>query len=213
MQKESNNKPLALEEAAQGDAGFLSRWSRRKQGLEPLAEEPLVDFDESQPEDAEAPAPEKILTDEDMPPIDTLDDGSDYSGFMSPEVSGELKKLALRKLFRSAKFNITDGLDDYDDDFTSFAALGDLITSDMKHRMEVEAEKKRLAEEEAAKQQAQAEDDRAEDDHAEDDRSEGAKQPSKEAQNQPHETAQDVAADVEESAEQTDEADAKNLPV
>ncbi|MGU9958127.1 MAG: DUF3306 domain-containing protein [Arenicellales bacterium WSBS_2016_MAG_OTU3] len=207
MQKESNNKPLVLEEAAQGDAGFLSRWSRRKQGLEPLAEEPLVDFDESQPEDAETPAPEKILTDEDMPPIDTLDDGSDYSGFMSPEVSGELKKLALRKLFRSAKFNITDGLDDYDDDFTSFAALGDLITSDMKHRMEVEAEKKRLAEEEAAKQQAQAE--RV----AEDDRAEDDKQPSKEAQNQPHETAQDVAADVEESAEQTDEADAKNLPV
>ena len=40
-------------------------------------------------------------------------------------------------------FHIPDGLDDYGDDFTSFAALGDIVTSDMWHQAEVEAERAR----------------------------------------------------------------------
>ena len=88
---------------------------------------------------------EKALTDEDMPPLDALDEDSDYSGFLSPGVSEALRRRALRKLFSSAVFNIPDGLDDYDDDFTSFAALGDIVTSDMKHQAEVEAERARQA--------------------------------------------------------------------
>ena len=88
--------------------------------------------------------PDEALTDEDMPDVETLNENSDYTGFMSPGVSEGLRKLALRRLFSGAGFNITDGLDDYDDDFTKFEPLGDLITSDMKHRQEVE-EQKRLA--------------------------------------------------------------------
>ena len=88
---------------------------------------------------------EKALTDEDMPPLDSLGEDSDYSGFLSPGVSEALRRRALRKLFSSAVFNIPDGLDDYDDDFTSFAALGDIVTSDMKHQAEVEAERARQA--------------------------------------------------------------------
>ena len=88
---------------------------------------------------------EKILTDEDMPPLDSLDEGSDYSGFLSPGVSEGLRRRALRKLFTSAVFNVPDGLDDYDDDFTSFQALGDIVTSDMKHQAEMEAERARQA--------------------------------------------------------------------
>ncbi len=60
-----------------------------------------------------------------MPPLDSLGPESDYSGFMSPGVSDELRRLALRKLFRSPLYNITDGLDDYDDDFRSFAVLSE----------------------------------------------------------------------------------------
>ena len=88
---------------------------------------------------------EEALTDEDMPPLDTLGEDSDYSGFLSPGVSEALRRRALRKLFSSAVFNIPDGLDDYDDDFTSFAALGDIVTSDMKHQAEVEAERAKQA--------------------------------------------------------------------
>ena len=88
---------------------------------------------------------EKVLTDEDMPPLESLDENSDYSGFLSSGVSESLRRRALRKLFSSAVFNIPDGLDDYDDDFTSFAALGDIVTSDMKHQAEVEAERAKQA--------------------------------------------------------------------
>lgn len=82
------------------------------------------------------PASQKTLTDEDMPAIETLDASSDFSGFMAPGVSAKLRKLALKKLFAGAGFNIRDGLDDYDDDFTNFEPLGDIITWDMQQQAE-----------------------------------------------------------------------------
>ena len=88
---------------------------------------------------------EKVLTDEDMPSLDSLGEDSDYSGFLSPGVSEALRRRALRKLFTSAVFNVPDGLDDYDDDFTSFQALGDIVTSDMRHQAEMEAERAKQA--------------------------------------------------------------------
>lgn len=86
------------------------------------------------------------LTDDDMPALDSLDESSDFSGFMSSGVSDRLRKQALRKLFSSAGFNVRDGLDDYDEDFTNFEGLGDIVTSDMKHREEVAAEKRKETE-------------------------------------------------------------------
>ena len=120
-------------EGANDAEDFLARWSRRKQALR----EPTPEPDLTLPEDTEDQPP--ALTDADMPPIETLDEESDYSGFMSPKVSEALRKLALRKMFHTAGFNVRDGLDDYDEDFTSFAKLGDLITSDMRFQMEQEA--------------------------------------------------------------------------
>ena len=129
----------------------FSRWSRRKSEareqqdnpLEPaelLAEESAVDS--NPPEVAEVPEPEAPpLTDADMPDLESLTDESDYSPFMSPGVSEELRKLALRKMFHASAFNIRDGLDEYDDDFTTFEKLGDIVTSDMKHRIEMEQQK------------------------------------------------------------------------
>ena len=109
-------------------------------------EEEIESGSESEPERGiEGESEEKILTDADMPPIESLDEDSDYSGFLSPGVSEELRRRALRKLFFSAAFNVRDGLDDYDDDFTSFEALGDMVTADMKHQKEVEAERAQAA--------------------------------------------------------------------
>ena len=116
------------------EGGFLSRWSRRKQQLD-LDEPPSADATVIEPE----PEAEPVLTDADMPPVDSLDEGSDYSGFLSPGVSEELRRLALRKLFRAASYNITDGLDDYDEDFTSFAKLGDIVTREMRVRDAIDA--------------------------------------------------------------------------
>jgi hypothetical protein len=64
-------------------------------------------------------------------------------GFFSPKVSQAVKKAALRKFFHNPAFNVVDGLDDYDDDFRSFAALGDIVTSDMRGQMDREAERVR----------------------------------------------------------------------
>jgi len=120
------------------DEGFLSRWSRRKLESE---ETDVGDPAEVAPSDAlaqspgdQAPAP--VLTDEDMPPLEELGEESDYSGFLSPGVSEALRQAALRRLFSSPKFNVCDGLDDYAEDYTKFAPLGDVITADMRHHME-----------------------------------------------------------------------------
>jgi len=125
---------------------FLHRWSRRKLAAHQDATEP------SQDELADSKTEiDPLPTDADMPPIETLTEDSDYSGFLSPGVSEALRKQALRKLFHSASCNICDGLDDYDEDFTKFAELGDIITADMKHQLEMEAQRIReLAEAESS---------------------------------------------------------------
>ncbi|MCB1806867.1 MAG: DUF3306 domain-containing protein, partial [Candidatus Competibacteraceae bacterium] len=96
--------------------------------------------------------PFEQLDDNDMPPLDSLGEKSDYRAFFAPKVSAELRRLALRKLFHSPKFNIRDGLDDFDDDYTYFEPLGDTVTADMKHmqavaqkRAERQAEKNLLS--------------------------------------------------------------------
>ena len=122
----------------------LSRWSRRKLEAQQAVESDASAAPASEPEATpESVAEKPVLTDADMPDLDSLTEDSDYSGFMSEGVSDELRKLALRKLFRSSVFNVRDGLDEYDDDFTQFEKLGDVVTSDMKHRMEIEAQKLR----------------------------------------------------------------------
>lgn len=122
------------------EENMLQRWSRRKHAAEEeIDSEELENIQvlESEPE------PEKpALTDADMPPIESLDEDSDYSGFLSPEVSEGLRKLALKKLFHMPTFNVRDGLDDYDSDYTEFAKLGSLVTADMKHMLEAEAKQK-----------------------------------------------------------------------
>lgn len=122
----------------ESEAGPLARWSNRKARARdgeirtPAGDHPVEedDRDDRQPH----------KRDEDMPPVDTLDESSDVSGFFSPEVSEKLRNAALRKFFHSPAFNVVDGLDDYDDDFTGFTALGDIVTADMRHRSQLEKE-------------------------------------------------------------------------
>ena len=131
---------------------FLNRWARRKSvartgdDADTAADESPVEGQEITDaavagEDSQAPE----LTDEDMPILDSIDENTDMSGFFSPKVTRAVKKAALRKFFHSPVFNIVDGLDDYDDDFRNFEALGDIITSDMRGMMEREAERAREA--------------------------------------------------------------------
>ena len=134
-----NNKADEVLDAA--NDGPLARWQKRKQAV--LEEQRALQQKEHEKEHAAPP-----LTDEDMPPVETLTFDSDFSGFLSPNVSDRLRQLALRKLFHCEEFNVCDGLDDYDGDYTTFAKLGDIVTADMKHQIEMEAQrqKEKLAE-------------------------------------------------------------------
>lgn len=116
-----------------------------------LQDERSVDSELADVAAEETSEEELILTDEDMPAIETLNADSDYSGFLNKGVSPELRRKALQHLFRMPKFNIRDGLNDYDEDYTYFEPLGDTITSDMrwhtarKEREAREAEEARIA--------------------------------------------------------------------
>jgi hypothetical protein len=128
-----------------GREDFLSRWSRRKRADGKAAEQPAartaatavgMPSREVAPEVDEGPLQE--LTDADMPPLDSLDRDSDFSVFMSPGVSEQLRTQALRKLFHLPAFNVTDGLNDYDEDYTQFAGLGNLVTQEMQRMLKRE---------------------------------------------------------------------------
>lgn len=141
--------------------GFLTRWSRRKalsrQGEE--LPEALADADEDAQEAgdaatgvspiAEDAAPaqaegEKDLAAEEtpeLPPLESLDENSDYSAFLGKGVPPDVKQQALQKLFHSPKFNVRDGLDDYDWDFSNPEPLGNIITAEMRYRVERELER------------------------------------------------------------------------
>lgn len=138
-----------------GDEPFVRRWSRRKHAAregedqapgegpdsaraEPPAGEGATPAAEAPERGATSTAAheEDLPTDADMPPIESLDADSDYSGFLSPRVSETLRRMALRKLFGLSAFNVRDGLDDYDFDYTHFDPLGATVTADMKHHAE-----------------------------------------------------------------------------
>ena len=138
---------------------FSARWAKRKQRVKLEQDTPEAEPDDtltelittekatSEAADAERIRAEKLaqlntLEDKDMPDIALLDENSDFSQFMSTNVSEALRKLALHKLFHSEGYNIRDGLDEYDGDYTSFEKLDPTtITADMRYRQELDAEK------------------------------------------------------------------------
>lgn len=148
------------------DESPLRRWSRRKhaaQGRKAEPDEGTSDAAAPQSEDA-APVPASAdepatsapaeTTDADLPPVETLTPDSDYSQFMSPKVSDSLRQTALRKLFGLTQFNVRDGLDDYDEDYTQFRSLGDTVTADMRYHAERRAAKAREEQQASAEKTA-----------------------------------------------------------
>lgn len=119
------------------DAGFLSRWARRKaaarEGVvlpEPLASAAVPPALAPAPAAlAPAPATEATAPADDGPPAlpapppPTLDDvalltrESDFTRFVARSVQPEVRNAALKKLFTDPHFNVMDGLDTYIDDY------------------------------------------------------------------------------------------------
>ena len=114
--------------------GRLSRWSRRK--MKARRGRPEAD-----PEDASAPTAELPVTEEleaqlsteeeaealrklDLPTPESLQAGDDFSAFLKKEVPGQIRRRALRLLWRSNPIlaNV-DGLVDYGEDYTDAATV------------------------------------------------------------------------------------------
>lgn len=125
------------------EQSILGRWSRRKHEARERTRLAKVApaLDEPVPTQSKQSAIEK--TDADMPPLESLGEQSDYSGFMSSGVSEQLRRAALRKLFHLPKFNVVDGLDDYADDYTFFSPLGEVVTAHQRHQQGSEQDKAR----------------------------------------------------------------------
>ena len=124
------------QETSGSQEDFLARWSRRKVAEEQGAtQEETVALQQTGTPDEE---PASELTDADMPPLESLDEDSDFAPFLSTGVSDGLRQQALRILFGQSVFNITDGLNDYDEDFTEFTKLGNVITHEMKRALQRE---------------------------------------------------------------------------
>ena len=118
------------------DKGRLARWAQRKAAarqrrggaapaiaeesaaLPATAEEPPVEA-KAEPEQAGQPAPEH-----DLPDIESLGAGSDFSVFMKDGVPAELRRLALRKLWASDPvFKVIDEMVEYGEDYTDAAMV------------------------------------------------------------------------------------------
>lgn len=127
------------------ETGFLSRWSKRKQQGEQAETEsapPLVERAAEQQNDADKDEHVKG------------DDVRALPVWQQDGVDAETKKAALRKLFRKPEFNVRDGLNEYDDDFTQFASLGNIVTHEMKRMLKLAEEKTRP--DEAKQEQTQS---------------------------------------------------------
>ncbi|MFK8075770.1 MAG: DUF3306 domain-containing protein [Granulosicoccus sp.] len=185
------------------DAGIspLTSVEKTHQDSEQVSAQPIEEVD------AET---EPLLTDADMPPIESLTASSDVSAFFNKGVSAALRKAALRYVFQQPEFNVRDGLNDYDGDYTVFEPLGDTITSDMKFhaarkekaRLEAEAEAKR-AEEDLQKQQEKLEQERMQQEAAE--KSDASEQEAPEqTEKSPND---DKSTDQREPPDEVDESD------
>jgi len=159
--------------------GFLSRWSQRKvEAKEAPVMETVVQLEPDVETNSITLVPEgveEIMPQEEqdaliasLPDIETLTDQSDFSGFLKKGVPEELKKMALRKLWRSNPiFANLDGLNDYDEDFTKIVPLAagvadelmKLMKENTRQPIEEEEEEEEVLEDAAKIEEVQPEND------------------------------------------------------
>ncbi|MBT0116015.1 DUF3306 domain-containing protein [Vibrio alginolyticus] len=111
---------------------FLSRWSKRKLEESSQHDEEITPIAETaQSEDSvTALSSDALNVNEDSQAPDiTASVETEKTEEMSvaqllvSEASESVKKAALRKMFLSEEFNVRDGLDDYDDDYSNLKSL------------------------------------------------------------------------------------------
>jgi len=109
------------------DTNFISRWSRRK----------ITPEDNKQEERQGAVIPDSVEND------DGKARDSELPLWQQDNVDADIKQQALSALFKQPEFNDVDNLNEYDEDFTSFSGLGDIVTQEMKRMLRLAEEKTR----------------------------------------------------------------------
>lgn len=155
---------------------FFSRWSQRKLDestdealeVEQTLEAPeLTSSDSSSSEispadlssEMKAAAPQSLESDaletneevhaadvQDLAPEATED--LSVAQLLVSEASESVKKAALRKLFLSEEFNVRDGLDDYDDDYSNLKSLSEGVAETLRDWVKDKTEEESTPEEE-----------------------------------------------------------------
>ena len=132
--------PETGEFTAPREEGLLRRWSRRKaqerRETRPPGPADAEKTGVTESSGTESPPDVPVLTDADMPPIESLDKDSDYRPFLSPGVSDALRTRALRRLFHSGPVNERCPLESEYYDCHGFEPLGSVITHEMREEME-----------------------------------------------------------------------------
>ena len=129
---------------------FFSRWSQRKLDGDKAADveppEPDSTTDNTQTselkqvsEQEPSITSEQVSTDVSRESLESSVDNPEGDGespsvaqLLVSEASESVKKAALRKLFLSEEFNVRDGLDDYDDDYSNLKSLGEGVADTLR---------------------------------------------------------------------------------
>ena len=148
---------------------FFSRWSQRKLDEstdEPFeAEQTLEELELTSSDSASSDLPstdfsasikahQSLESDEEAHAVDSQDTASESTEDLSvaqllvSEASESVKKAALRKLFLSEEFNVRDGLDDYDDDYSNLKSLSEGVAETLRDWVKDKTEEETTLEEE-----------------------------------------------------------------
>ncbi len=114
---------------ANGNERFVSRWSRRKIAPKDKSEQEQQASDSLSFETSE----KNVIS-----PMD-----SELPLWQQDNVEEDVKQRALSTLFKQPEFNDVDYLNEYDEDFTQFSGLGDIVTQEMKRMIRVVEERTR----------------------------------------------------------------------
>lgn len=135
-------------------SSFLNRWSQRKlertsgqQDEEQLTNDPELILEDSHPQ--------AVQVEDSTPAVDTESDPSSkventeemsIASLLVSEASESVKKAALRKLFLSEEFNVRDGLDDYDDDYSNLKSLSEGVADTLRDWIKDKSEEEQVQE-------------------------------------------------------------------
>ena len=150
---------------------FFSRWSQRKldestdKALE--AEQPVEETSvtSSEPSSQTLSSAEELTPNDptSIEPTNALEESADtkesasetteelsMAQLLVSEASESVKKAALRKLFLSEEFNVRDGLDDYDDDYSNLKSLSEGVAESLRDWVKEKVEEETPSEQEQA---------------------------------------------------------------